>query len=73
MPTPLLTCREAADYLRVSTRTLFNLTTPHGPIPCIRVGRGVRYSPAALQAWVDDQQSNRTAAVLQPATNRDAT
>lgn len=60
--TTLLTSREAANFLRVSTRTLFNLTTPNGSIPCVRVGRSVRYSPTALQEWVERQQSSQMAA-----------
>lgn len=53
----LLTIHEAADYLRVSSRTVYSLTWPRGPIHCVRVGpRGVRYTLAALQAWIDGQQ-----------------
>ena len=51
--------REAAQALGISTRTLWGLTTPRGPIPCLRVGHGKRqivlYPVAALQAWLDRQ------------------
>jgi excisionase family DNA binding protein len=54
----ILTLQEAADLLKVSTRTLYSLTRPRGPIPCLRVGpRGVRYTLAALQQWIDQQQN----------------
>ena len=57
-PPALLTIHEAAEYLRVSTRTLYSLTRPRGPIPCIRVGpRGVRFSLASLQRFIRDQES----------------
>jgi excisionase family DNA binding protein len=56
MPALLLTCREAAEAMRVSTRTLFSLTR-RGEIRSIRIGcRGVRYSPADLQEWIDRQR-----------------
>ena len=47
----LLTEREAAKALSVCPRTLWQLRTD-GEIPCIRIGRAVRYHPADLLAWV---------------------
>jgi excisionase family DNA binding protein len=47
----LLTPREAAAALRISPRLLWSLTRD-GTIPCVRLRRAVRYSPAALQAWL---------------------
>ena len=48
--------REAAKALSISARTLWGLTAPRGPIPCVRVGIGKRqtvlYPTAALQAWL---------------------
>mgnify|MGYP005852863719 FL=1 len=48
--------REAAKALGISTRTLWGLTAPRGPIPCLRIGRGRRpivlYPVAGLQAWL---------------------
>jgi excisionase family DNA binding protein len=48
----LLTPREAAAALRISERLLWS-KTKLGEIPCIRIGKAVRYSPAALQAWIE--------------------
>lgn len=46
---------DAAELLSISERTLFDLTAPNGPIPCIRLGRGPkgqrRYVVAHLHAW----------------------
>ncbi len=54
----LLTINDAADFLRVSPRTVYAITFPRGTLRCIRVGpRGVRYSMAVLQAWIDQQQA----------------
>jgi hypothetical protein len=48
--------REAARALGISARTLWGLTAPRGPIPCLRVGHGKRqtvlYPVADLQAWL---------------------
>jgi excisionase family DNA binding protein len=59
-PPSVLTIHEAADYLRVSTRTLYAMTRPRGPIQCLRVGpRGVRYTVAALQRFIADQEGTQ--------------
>lgn len=56
-PPLLLTARDAARLLSVSEKTLHRLTAPRGPIPCVRIGpRGVRYTPAALERWILEQQ-----------------
>jgi len=51
--------REAAKALGISPRTLWGLTAPRGPIPCLRIGRGKRqtvlYPVAELQAWLRRQ------------------
>ncbi|REK24791.1 MAG: DNA-binding protein [Planctomycetota bacterium] len=51
--------REAATALGISPRTLWGLTTPRGPIPCVRIGQGKRqtvlYPVAELQAWLSRQ------------------
>ena len=57
IPHLLLTGREAATALSVSERTLWSLTSPRGPIPCLRLGRSVRYSLADLRAWIDEQKN----------------
>jgi len=52
----LLKPREAAATLSISERQLWANTQPRGPIPCIRIGGCVRYSPDALQAHISGQQ-----------------
>jgi len=51
--------REAAKALGISARTLWGLTAPRGPIPCLRIGHGKRqtvlYPVAELQAWLSRQ------------------
>lgn len=50
----LLSPPEAARALKLSERTLSHFTA-NGTIPCIRIGRSVRYSPDALRAWIAAQ------------------
>jgi len=53
---PLLKSREAAEYLSISERTLFQMTKD-GKIPCVRMSRGLkRYSREALHRWIQQQQ-----------------
>ena len=55
--------RDAAKALGISTRTLWALTAPRGPISCVRVGSGKRrvvlYPIAALQAWLSAQAERK--------------
>ncbi len=52
----LISARDAAKTLSISGRTLWTLTWPRGPIPCVRLRGRVLYSPAALQRWIAEQQ-----------------
>jgi hypothetical protein len=51
--------RDAAKALGMSARTLWGLSAPRGPIPCLRVGHGKRqtvlYPVADLQTWLSRQ------------------
>jgi excisionase family DNA binding protein len=47
----LLTAPEAAKALAISPRTLWSLTQ-RGDIPCVRIGRSVRYDLEDLRAWI---------------------
>jgi excisionase family DNA binding protein len=51
----LLTMRQAAQMLAIGERTMWELTR-RGAIPCVRIGRSVRYSPLDLQAWIEAQK-----------------
>jgi excisionase family DNA binding protein len=48
----LLNAAEAAKVLAISPRTLWSLTDT-GELPCVRIGRAVRYDPADLRALID--------------------
>jgi len=60
-PEPLaVDAREAARLLSISERSLWSLTSPRGPIPCVRMGaRSVRYSVHAIRAWLASHQGGR--------------
>ena len=48
----LLTSREVASLLSISARTVWAMTVPRGLLPCIKVGRAVRYRTEDLEAWI---------------------
>lgn len=51
---PLLTVSEAAKLLRISPWTLYH-HVQRGILPAVRIGRRVRFSRAALEAWLEGQ------------------
>lgn len=48
----LWTPKEAAAALGISERLLWS-KAKLGDIPCVRINKAVRYSPAALQQWIE--------------------
>jgi hypothetical protein len=53
----LLSPREAAQpVLGICERSLWALTYPRGPIPCVRIGRLIKYDRRDLIAFVDAQK-----------------
>jgi excisionase family DNA binding protein len=51
----LLKVPEAARCLGICERTLFELTR-RSEIPCVRIGRAVRYDPRDLDRWIEAQK-----------------
>ena len=47
----LIRPRDAAALLALCQRTLYTMTKA-GLLPCVRVGKSLRYDPADLAAWV---------------------
>lgn len=52
--TLLLTISEAARALRISERTLWDISQPRGPIAVITLGRRKLYSRGWLVSWIAD-------------------
>lgn len=52
----LLTPREAARTVAVCERSLWSMTAPRGPIPCVRIGRSVRYALDDLRQFIEHQK-----------------
>lgn len=52
----LVSAREAARRLGISTRTLWTLSNM-GAMPSIRIGRAVRYSLDDLRDYIDAQRT----------------
>lgn len=55
LPRLLITPKTAAQALAISPRKLWSLTNA-GTIPCVRLGRSVRYSLTDLQTWIDNHR-----------------
>lgn len=53
----LVNKRAAADLLHVSEKTLDKLIIEHA-LPCVRLGRSVRFSVQALREWIDQKGTN---------------
>ncbi|MBX7168589.1 MAG: helix-turn-helix domain-containing protein [Pirellulales bacterium] len=49
----LLNAKQAAQALGISPRKLWSLTAGD-QIPHVRIDRSVRYSPQALQNWIEE-------------------
>ncbi|PQO46717.1 helix-turn-helix domain-containing protein [Blastopirellula marina] len=52
--TLLVNKKTAADMLQVSEKTLDNFITDFG-LPCIRLGRNIRFSVEALRNWISER------------------
>jgi excisionase family DNA binding protein len=61
----LWTIQEAAKALAISQRKLWGLTNDKA-IPCVRIGRSVRYDPADIRAYIGAQKSCDRAAQNEP-------
>jgi len=48
----LMTAQELADALRYPISRVYELSRT-GELPHIRLGRALRYDPAAVRAWLD--------------------
>ena len=51
----LLTAKQAAECLALSPRKLWSLTAG-GDVPCVRIGRALRYSRDDLRGWIESQK-----------------
>src|SRR5262245_36753743 len=60
----LLTPLETAERLAISERLLFQLTRS-GQLPCVRVGKCVRYSIETIHKWVREAEST-----VQPSSTK---
>ncbi|MGH2850132.1 MAG: helix-turn-helix domain-containing protein [Solirubrobacteraceae bacterium] len=48
---PLLTCDDAAELLRVRVSWVYEAVRD-GRLPCIRVGRHIRFTRSMLERWL---------------------
>ena len=52
----LLTPDEVAEMLQIARKTVVVMAR-EARIPCIRIGRIVRFDPAEIDRWIDSQRS----------------
>ena len=57
---PLLTEKQAGEFLRVEVKTLQYWRWKGGGPQFIKIGRLVRYQPADLQAFIDANRKHNT-------------
>ncbi len=55
-PAQLWTVREVAYYLRLKPQTIRAMAR-RGELPVIRLGRGLRFQPGAIEAWLNSKQA----------------
>ena len=56
----LLQAAKAADMLGVSTRLMYDLAAPNGPIPCFRIGGRVLFSETDLSEYLESCRFTKT-------------
>src|SRR5262249_52341215 len=59
LPALVVVVVAAAARRGFGPRPGWGLTSPRGARPCVRIGRAVKYSPAALAAWIEALQARR--------------
>ena len=57
----LMTAEEAADYLRVPIRTLYDWRLKKAGPPALRVGKYLRFRQESIDYWLD-QHADRSGA-----------
>lgn len=55
-PVPLLTVEELHTWLRVKISTIRKWTC-YNKIPCVRIGRSVRYRRADIEEWLATKEA----------------
>lgn len=55
----LLTAKETAEILKVALPRVYELARA-GLIPCVRMGRQIRFDEGALREWVDRGGTTKT-------------
>ena len=64
----LLTPLQASHALSISPRTLWTITSPRGDLPCVRIGRAVRYSVDDIQAFIERSKMGSVVDEMSPTT-----
>ena len=57
-PEPLLKIQQVAEWLSVSSSTLYHCSSNGGGPPKLKIGGGLRYKRCCVRAWIDEQHSD---------------
>jgi excisionase family DNA binding protein len=69
---PLLDVERAAELLNVKVSWIREATRT-GRLPCLKVGRHVRYTRAMLESWLADHRTDHSRAASAGSMNRGIT
>ncbi|MBL7197932.1 MAG: helix-turn-helix domain-containing protein [Candidatus Omnitrophica bacterium] len=58
MDTEYLTIDELSEYLKIPKSTLYKMTTTK-KIPCVKIGRQLRFRKSAIDNWVEKQEISK--------------
>ena len=54
-PEPLWTAEQVASYLGLHIQTVYQKAAS-GDMPSLKIGRGLRFRPSAIERWLEAQQ-----------------
>lgn len=57
-PSKLWDINQTAEFVGVSSRTIWAETVPRGTLRVVRVGRLTKYRPADVERWIESQTAN---------------
>ena len=67
----VLTVQEVADYLKVTTKTVYELVR-QGQLPSFRIGRAVRCRQSAVEAFIERRLEEASPRHEQAAPNEES-
>ena len=57
MSSKLMTAKELAEYMQLNPLTVYR-KVKGGEIPCIRLGRSIRFKKEQIDEWLEEETKN---------------